>query len=225
VTLSYAYPRTANDRLKDGFEVKLALSFVAAVILHTLVFELWPAVPVESWAVVPDRVIDVVSVETYDLPPDPAPIIRPARPVPSDAVTDAVAVPPVFNWADVPDLPPPPPADPARAVEGGGIFGVYQVEPSLRNPVEVQRALLREYPPVLRDAGIGGTVPLLVHIDALGNVLESRVDGTSGMASLDEAALRVADVFRFRPALNRDRPVEVWIRLPVTFQVRSPRPS
>jgi protein TonB len=218
--MSYAYPRTANDRLKDGFELRLALSFMAAVVLHTLVFKLWPAVQVESWGIVHDGVMEVIPVEEYDLPTDPTPIPRPARPVPTNALAEVVEVLPVFNWRQVAELPPPRAADQAQTLANGIPFTPYQVEPSLLNPAEVQRVLEREYPAVLRDAGIGGTVSLLVHIDAQGNVLEARVGSTSGMGSLDEAALRVADVFRFRPALNRDRAVEVWIRLPVTFQVR-----
>ena len=225
MTLSHAFPPTANDRLKDGFELRLALSFLAAVVLHTLVFQLWPTVQVEPWGIDTARVMDVIPADLYDLPPDPAPLVRPAFPVPSATVGDLADVPPVFEWGAVAELPPPSTATPAGRVENGIPFTPRTVEPSLLNPAEVQRALQREYPPVLRDAGIGGSVSLLVHIDALGNVLEARVDGTSGMASLDEAALRVAEVFTFRPAMNRDRPVEVWIRLPVTFQVRPPRPS
>jgi outer membrane biosynthesis protein TonB len=37
---------------------------------------------------------------------------------------------------------------------------------------------------------------------------------------LDEAALQVADVIRFSPALNRDKRVPVWISLPINFQTR-----
>ena len=44
--------------------------------------------------------------------------------------------------------------------------------------------------------------------------------GQLTQAQLDEAALKVADVFRFSPALNRDRRVAVWIELPITFQVQ-----
>ena len=52
-----------------------------------------------------------------------------------------------------------------------------------------------------------------------GQVLNRIVSQTSGHTQLDEAALQVADVFRFTPALNRDERVPVWIQLPITFQV------
>ena len=36
---------------------------------------------------------------------------------------------------------------------------------------------------------------------------------------LDEAALKVANLYRFSPAINRDTKVPVWVSFPVTFQV------
>ena len=54
-----------------------------------------------------------------------------------------------------------------------------------------------------------------------GIVQDKRVSQTSGQMQFDEAALKVADVFRFSPALNRDQRVQVWIRLPITFEVQN----
>ena len=42
----------------------------------------------------------------------------------------------------------------------------------------------------------------------------------SAHAQLNEAALVIADVMRFSPALNEDELVSVWIRLPITFEVQ-----
>ena len=53
-----------------------------------------------------------------------------------------------------------------------------------------------------------------------GNVLDRRIFRGSGHPQLDEAALEVADVYQFTPALNRDQRVKVWIQIPITFQVR-----
>lgn len=100
------------------------------------------------------------------------------------------------------------------------VFTPYTVAPDLRNREEVGRALEREYPPLLRDAGIGGTVVVYLFIDEEGAVQNTRVHTSSGHTSLDEAALRVGDVMRFSPAMNRDKKVPVWVSLPITFQVR-----
>jgi len=58
------------------------------------------------------------------------------------------------------------------------------------------------------------------YISDTGQVLDSRIQQSSGHPQLDDAALRVADVYRFTPALNREERVVVWIQLPITFQVQ-----
>ena len=109
----------------------------------------------------------------------------------------------------------------AACMDVSGVpFTPFTLAPALRNPEVVQRALRREYPATARDAGIGGTVELLVHIDTEGRVTEARIGEGAALTAFNDAALRVAEVMRFRPAMNRDVKVPVWIRLPVTFQVR-----
>jgi len=104
------------------------------------------------------------------------------------------------------------------AIQAGPVFTPYTVSAEITNRREVQQALMREYPPILRDAEIGGQVVVWFFISDDGTVLDSRVYESSGYPTLDAAALRVAAVFRFTPAMNRDRVVQVWIQLPITFQ-------
>ena len=105
-------------------------------------------------------------------------------------------------------------------------FTPYTVRPDLINEAEVQQAMEDEYPPILRDAGIGGTVNVQFFIDTEGVVQRVLVAETSGHEPLDEAALRVARMFRFTPALNLDEVVPVWIAIPITFQTdRKPAES
>ena len=94
------------------------------------------------------------------------------------------------------------------------------VRPEIRNRPDVIAALMREYPPVLRDAGTAGTVEVWFYISEEGVVVDRRISKSSGQAQFDDAALRVADIFRFTPAMNRDEPTQVWIQVPITFQVR-----
>jgi periplasmic protein TonB len=81
-------------------------------------------------------------------------------------------------------------------------------------------ALVRNYPPLLRDAGIGGTPVVWFLIDEDGRVLRTQLSRPSGYAALDEAALAVARMMRFSPALNRDRRVQVWVEIPIVFTAR-----
>lgn len=97
-------------------------------------------------------------------------------------------------------------------------FTPFTVAPSIRNRSEVVAAMNDEYPPLLREAGIGGTVVVWFFIDENGEVGETLIDESSGHVALDEAALRVADAFRFSPALNDDEEVPVWVMFPITFQ-------
>lgn len=101
----------------------------------------------------------------------------------------------------------------------GPTFTPFTVAPSTLNRQEVVDALNAEYPPLLRDAGVGGSVRVWFFIDELGRVGEVRLSRSSGHEALDQAALRVARVFRFAPGRNQDVAVPVWVQFPITFQV------
>jgi TonB family protein len=107
-----------------------------------------------------------------------------------------------------------------QMAERGPVFTPMTKRPEVRNHMEVQRALVRDYPPMLRDAGIGGTPVLWFLIDADGNVVITRLSRASGHPALDEAAVNVGRAMQFTPALNRDQPVAVWVEIPVLFTAR-----
>jgi TonB family protein len=83
----------------------------------------------------------------------------------------------------------------------------------LTNLEEVEAARTAWYPALLRHAGIGGTVHVWTVIGADGRVLRRRIDRSSGEGPLDLAAIRVADLMRFRPI---DRPGDS-VSVPITF--------
>lgn len=93
----------------------------------------------------------------------------------------------------------------------------FTVAPSIRNRDEVVQAMQNEYPALLRDAGIGGSVTIFFFIDADGTVRATRINESSGHPALDDAALEVASVYRFAPALNGDEKVPVWILFRIAF--------
>ena len=99
-------------------------------------------------------------------------------------------------------------------------FTPYSVAPSILNRADIVRAMEREYPPLLRDAGIGGTVRVYFFIDENGRVQDRQIDESSGHQALDDAAMAVFDIYRFSPALNRDKAVPVWVSFSITFQVQ-----
>ena len=82
----------------------------------------------------------------------------------------------------------------------------------------VRQALERAYPPVMRDAGIGGATIVWALIDEKGAVPKTQLRTSSGFPDLDAAALWVTRTMRFSPGLNRDRAVKVWVQLPIIFK-------
>ncbi len=99
------------------------------------------------------------------------------------------------------------------------MFLPNNMPPSITSGAEIAEATQAAYPAVLRDTGIGGTVRVIFYITVVGRVEEVQLDRSSGLGALDAAALSVASVYRFSPALNRDTAVSTWVSFPMTFQV------
>jgi len=97
------------------------------------------------------------------------------------------------------------------------VFTPFSVRPSIRNVDEVVAALEQEYPLLLKDADISGTVQVWIFIDGEAVVQRVQVNKSSGYKALDDAALQVASIIEFTPALNRDQGMPVWISLPIAF--------
>ncbi len=213
---------TANDRLKKSWDNWFWGSMIVAVAAHFSIFQFWPDMTAEDVSFTADELEAVEIPPEVEIPPPPEAIQRPATPVISEANIDEdiTIAPTTFEDNPIDDLPPPPTASAASDVSGAPSFTPYDVAPTVMNAREVQRALEREYPALLKDAGIGGVVRVHFYIDESGIVQNKLVDQSSGHPQLDEAALAVAEIMRFSPAQNRDKNVAVWVSLPITFQVR-----
>lgn len=212
---------TANDRFKQGFDNWFWTSIILATVLHFVAFAFWPDMTADDYGTVTTELEVFEIPPEVEIPPPPQAIARPAMPVISDAIIDEdiTIEATTFEANPIEDLPPPP-AEGDIDISSAPTFTPYTVAPSLRNIDEVRRALEREYPSILRDAGIGGQVVVHFFIDEEGAVQNTLVAQTSGHKALDDAAIRVAGVFRFSPALNLDKYVPVWIALPITFESR-----
>ena len=76
------------------------------------------------------------------------------------------------------------------------------------------------YPKVARRRGHQGTVLLEVLVDQNGGVMDLRVFRSSGHTTLDDAALASVKNWSFEPGMKGSQPVEMWVRLPVRFQLK-----
>ncbi len=213
---------TANDRFKRSFSSWFWGSMIVASVAHFMLFQFWPTGTAEDVSFTSEELEMIELPPEIEIPPPPQAISRPATPVMATADIDDDITIALTTFADNPvdDLPPPPTDDGVTNLASNPVFTPMTVRPELRNRAEVIAALMREYPAILRDAGVGGQVMVWFFISEIGQVLDSRIEKSSGHTQLDEAALKVAAVYRFTPALNRDQTVQVWIQLPITFQVQ-----
>ncbi|MCI0436706.1 MAG: energy transducer TonB [Gemmatimonadetes bacterium] len=108
------------------------------------------------------------------------------------------------------------------ANQGGGTreHTSFDVAPRLLNAKDVRRALDREYPVLLRDAGIEARVTVWILIDEEGKVAKTQVGESSSYEAFNAAALKVANIMKFSPALQRDRTVPVWVQQPIRFAMK-----
>lgn len=92
-------------------------------------------------------------------------------------------------------------------------FVAYDTPPA---PLETPHP---EYPPMAKQAEQEGTVIVQILLDLDGSVMQTRVARSSQIAALDEAAVEGAKKFKFTPAKQRDKPVRVWVSMPIVFRL------
>jgi protein TonB len=204
---------TANDRFKRQFADWFWGAIAVAALLHGAMFAFFPEMTSGDVSFSVEELQTVDLPPEVDIPPPPEAISRPATPVVGSANVseDITIASTTFEENPVNNLPPPP-------TTGGGVmaediakaptFTPFTVAPRLKNNEEVARVLERTYPPLLRDAGIGG------------EVLKTQVNETSGYPALDDAAVKVGQMMQFTPAYNRDKKVQVWVSIPIKFNTK-----
>ena len=77
-----------------------------------------------------------------------------------------------------------------------------------------------KYPRLARRRGYEGTVVLEVLVDRSGRVKDLRVADPSRYPVLDKAARASVESWLFEPGRRRDVPVDMWVRVPIRFQLK-----
>lgn len=212
---------TANERFKRGYSTWTWIGVLAATFLHFALFNWFPQLQAADMGTVTDEIVSIDLPPEVKIPPPPEQIARPATPRVSANVNmdeDVTIAPTTFEDNPVENLPPPPEGARPQDVPS---YIPRDVEPRLRNGPEIQRLLERLYPTMLREAGIGGEVTLWVFVDEGGRAERSQVQKSSGYPAFDNAAQQIVEQMRFSPAMNRDKPVGVWVAQRIDFKVTS----
>ena len=77
-----------------------------------------------------------------------------------------------------------------------------------------------EYPLIARRRGLQGNVILEVMVDRNGRVIDLKVFKSSGHKVLDRAAEESVREWIFKPAVRGNEKIEIWVRVPICFQLK-----
>ncbi|MCX7995911.1 MAG: energy transducer TonB [candidate division WOR-3 bacterium] len=106
------------------------------------------------------------------------------------------------------------------------IIFLFTLCPSKRHfyaPVLLEYRIV--YPDIARQLGLEGEVLLAILVNEKGRVEQVRLLKSSSNTILDSAALETAQTFLFSPALIGDKPVRIWVNLPVEFKFEEIKPD
>lgn len=158
---------------------------------------------------------EVPLTQQIERPPPPA---RPSVPIPTEdeeVPEDLTMEETEINFDEEPPPAPPPP----KEEEETPMFVPYDSPPEpIGGFAAIQRNL--HYPEIARRAGVEGTVIIQVLIDTKGNVIKTKIAKSLGNNGCDEAAIVAIKRTKWKPALQRDKPVKVWVSIPVIFKLK-----
>ena len=198
--------------LKNQFPFIIRIMGLFSVITLVLLFYILPRFTTEILEQEFNQIIieqiDIPQTQQIERPPPPA---RPSIPIESedeDLADDITIEETDLGDFEAWDAPPPPPSGPQVR------FIPYDDPPVPLTPIRPK------YPEIAQEAGIEGTVYIQAFIDIKGRVKELKVIKGIPNTGLDEAAIEAIRKTRFRPAKQRERPVGVYISIPVNFKLK-----
>ena len=207
------------DPLKMNYKKKIELGLVVALFLLTSLFTASKRFEQHAVERVPEfEPLDVVEVPTTKQENRQRRPERPTLPVetededvPADATIDFTDI--NLDMAHV--TPPPPPEEEEEHIE----FVVYDKAPEIVGGyAELAKHLV--YPEIARKAGVEGKVIVNVKLSKEGKVLGTEVIKSLGKNGCDEAAIDAIKAVTWKPAYQRDRPVNVIVAVTVIFRLK-----
>lgn len=170
--------------------------------------------------IAPPIVADIINEEKPEEPPPPPPEVKMELPpvaVPPVLVDIQLPVePPPTALTTVTDRPPPPgpPAPPVVARPAPPAPVIVSAVPTYRPDT------FDYYPNTSRNLGEEGRTRIRLCVGTNGRVTEATVDQTSGFPRLDEASVRMAKQFRFRPATQDGKPIPQCFVQPISWSLK-----
>jgi protein TonB len=142
-------------------------------------------------------------------PPPPPDLTKPPPPFVPPPEINIQTESPVTNTITVSKTPPPP----AAVEKATGITAPASIGAT-------HSCLERFYPPLAVRLNQEGTTLLAFHILPDGSVANATVAESSGHDDLDDAAVRCASTWRYKPAFQNGQPIEVPWKASVRWQLK-----
>ena len=213
VNLVLGRAKLGDSTLKEQYSTVTRIGALLACLLGLLSFyglqRFEPDIDIESEGQIIIENIEIPETQQFETPPPPA---RPSIPIESedeDLADDLTIEETDLDSFDAWDAPPPPPSGPQFK------FIPYDDPPRPITPIKPV------YPDIAQEAGIEGQVLVQCFIDEKGKVKETIVVKGIPNTGLNESAVAALRKTRFRPAKQRERPVGVWITIPINFKLQN----
>ena len=206
--------------LKRKYKKAIELSLVLALLLMTATLQAFKLFEVAK----KQEKVEIKKLEVEEIPPTEQqratpPPPRPAVPIESEDEDIPEDETIASTELDLSELPPPPEKPPEEEEDVTPIFVAYDSPPEpIGGFEEIQRHL--KYPEIARKAGVEGRVIVHVLVDEHGNVVATKILKSLGNNGCDEAAVAAIKSVKWKPAMQRDRPVKVWVAIPVIFKLK-----
>lgn len=205
------------------------IGLVLTLILVTTAFEWkWYDEKVEVSAYNMEADIEMEDIPVTEQPPPPPPQEIPQEPIIEEKPDDEVdePPPPMQDMETVQDAviaPPPPPVVGPPKEDTDKIFDIVEEEATPEGGMEAYYKFLSDnlkYPRQAQRLGIEGTAFVRFVIDEKGNVIQAEsLPGRELGYGLDEEAIRVLKLTKWKPGKQRGRAVKVRKVLPVRFRL------
>ncbi|HEX4049253.1 MAG TPA: energy transducer TonB [Steroidobacteraceae bacterium] len=205
--MSAYYPQQSQ-----GLFSKRAIVFIAIIAFHALIIYAFATGLVTNGARIINTILQTNIIQTQkvqELPPPP-PHVDLKVPPPVTVIAPEVQInipvaPPPIHVAPVVKVAPAPIRVPPAPIIGVSERGIS--EPDTND----------YYPDASRRNNEEGHGIVHICVDTRGRVADAKVSVSTGHPMLDEAAVKLAKAYRFRPATQGGKPVPQCTGLPVRF--------
>jgi len=216
-----ALKKTKEADIRAKTRRMFEISLIISLLIVTAAFKFFPDIERETIIIsASDEIVKLEDVDQTRQETRPPPPPRPPIPfeAPDASPFDDIDITSEIDLGEQRPAPQaPPPSRKQEVDEDDTYFEVVEDQPEIIGGLEAVRRNL-VYPELAIRAGIEGTVTVLAYVNREGVVTHTEVlRGIGG--GCDEAAMDAVRKVSFKPGMQRGKPVNVKVSVPVRFRL------